>query len=781
MRAPLRVRSEAASACRSCAGSPTRTAPRSSSTKAPTDGALPCACAFPPCAPSANTLHGFCPSTDVERQQHERSSHLARAALCAAPVVPLPPSRELPLPPRRARSRTALRTRRPSRSPQAQPTRGFGVPDVRLGHATLARKRRPRKAHRSTPTAPGARSPARRRAAMYRISAREVDALPMRQPAALPGRRRRRPLPQPRSTASKCFASRSTCWSTSAASSSRSAASRWARRAASAHSTASSVARDDAIARGARRARLRAPTSRASACAHARRRRLRVVDDRPARSALTARRSPRRCARSACGSACRATLVPAWYVEVQVTRRARRATSTPTRTSCRPSTARSCSATTSWPTSRSSIACTPRATPPFLPLPGPGGRGGFPHPTRHARRLPAAVRDRQPRHARERAVLAQRPVARRAAPTARTATTSRRSPTCWRPTASARPAPTSATSRCRSTATCTRASRRPTRSTTRYNHGLPPEREPHAGRRGGDQPLLHHQLPARLVLRRGLRRGRRQRADQQLRPRRPRRRQHRRRGAGLHRHQQREHVHAARTASGRACACTCGRAACRWSRSNRAGRDRRRQDSRRRRSSVPRRSTSPATSSLALDAANADGSDRHRRVHRVHQRGRRRRQDRRHRPRHLPVRRQGQERAGRGRDRRASSSTTWRPARIGMSGDDPTHHDSRASSITQADGNAIKARARAGRARDAAHGPPGARCRATARSTTRWSPTSGATTCRNRLVNNANGLVRQPGARHGRRLVRLRVAPAVREGRGPRRCPPTRTSAAPTP
>ena len=148
-------------------------------------------------------------------------------------------------------------------------------------------------------------------------------------------------------------------------------------------------------------------------------------------------------------------------------------------------------------------------TPPYLPLPGPGGRGGFPHPTG----TPDGYQP--PIVAPNLVTLESAPFSRNdpwlpPARRARSATTSRRTRTWSSPTASARPAPTSATSRSRSTATSTRARARPARSTTRTTHEGA-GRQPRAGQAAHHAAVLHDQLPPRLVLRRRLRRGVRQR------------------------------------------------------------------------------------------------------------------------------------------------------------------------------------------------------------------------------------------------------------------------------
>ena len=106
-------------------------------------------------------------------------------------------------------------------------------------------------------------------------------------------------------------------------------------------------------------------------------------------------------------------------------------------------------------------------SPPYLPLPGPGGRGGFPHPTGNAERLPAALRRAEPRDAREPAVQPERSVA----PPRRDAHHRQQRRGVRRPASSRStsvpPTRTSATSRSRSTATSTRARAPPGRSTTR--------------------------------------------------------------------------------------------------------------------------------------------------------------------------------------------------------------------------------------------------------------------------------------------------------------------------
>ena len=270
-----------------------------------------------------------------------------------------------------------------------------------------------------------------------------------------------------------------------------------------------------------------------------------------------------------------------------------------------------------------------------------------------------------------------------------------------------------------------------------------------------------------------------QRADQQLRPRRHRQRQHLRRGAGLHRHATTRTCPRRRTASARACACTCGRAACRWSRciapASIAGVKTVGDGGVRRAGVRPDRTTS----SLALDAANSDGPDHDRRLQRVHQRGRRRRQDRRHRPRHLPVRR------SRSRTRRTAGAVGVHHRQQRLAG--------RASAwpatippitIPVAVDHAGRRRRDQGRSsgrarRDAAHGPPGG---AAARRRVRQhasSRTSGATTFRNRLVGNANGLVANQARGMGEGWADFVALLLFVEGGGPQRRPPTPTSTAP--
>ena len=90
-----------------------------------------------------------------------------------------------------------------------------------------------------------------------------------------------------------------------------------------------------------------------------------------------------------------------------------------------------------------------------------------------------------------------------------------------------------------------RPSPRRARSTTPTTSTQRRTSSPTSSKAAVTQPLLRQQLPARLVLRRRLRRGRRQRAGQQLRPRRP------RRTTRIHAEaqdysgtQQRQHVHA---------------------------------------------------------------------------------------------------------------------------------------------------------------------------------------------------------------------------------------------
>ena len=176
-----------------------------------------------------------------------------------------------------------------------------------------------------------------------------------------------------------------------------------------------------------------------------------------------------------------------------------------------------------------------------------------------------------------------------------------------RPTASARPTPTNATSRCRSTATCTRARRRQRRSTTCTTSTSRPNANRRQVMAGRHQPVLLDQLPARLVLRRRLRRSRRATRRRQLRSRRPRQGDGIvAPGAGLLRHQQRQHVDAGRRRRPRmqmfvwrgpialgkvkTPAAIAGVKQCRHRRLRRR-----------------RRSTSPATLVLAHDAADAAG------------------------------------------------------------------------------------------------------------------------------------------------------------------------------
>ena len=325
------------------------------------------------------------------------------------------------------------------------------------------------------------------------------------------------------------------------------------------------------------------------------------------------------------------------------------------------------------------IACTPRATPPYLPLPGPGGRGGFPHPTGHARRLPAAARAAQPGHAAERAVLAQRSVARRHGQPHASATTSRRSPTCSRPTASARRAPTNATWRCRSTATCTRASTRPTRSTTSYDHE-PARRTPTARRSMAAVTNLFYMInylhdwfyDAGFDEAAGNAQtnnyGRGGLGDDSI-------------FAEAQDYSGTNNANMSRrpTASGRACACSCGRSGVSLVKVNAPAVDRRRQGNR-----APRNSA-PQAFDLTGDA----------------RAGARRRQRRRARPRPTAaraftnaaavagkiavidrgvctVRRQGEERAGRRAPSACSIVNNVSPGAPGMAGDDADDHDSRA-------------------------------------------------------------------------------------------------------
>ena len=116
----------------------------------------------------------------------------------------------------------------------------------------------------------------------------------------------------------------------------------------------------------------------------------------------------------------------------------------------------------------------------------------------------------------------------------------------------------------------------------------------------------------------------------------------------------------------------------------------------------------------------------------------------------------------------SSSSTTSRPARIGMSGTDATHHDPGGVDLAgrrQRDQDGARVRARAV---TLPHGAPvGAAARRLARQHGRRPrvgplPVQPPHQQRQRPV-------RQPGARHGRRLVRLRGTAHVRQGGGPQR------------
>ena len=273
-----------------------------------------------------------------------------------------------------------------------------------------------------------------------------------------------------------------------------------------------------------------------------------------------------------------------------------RTASTTTRTSFPPRTEKYCSDTTRPPTSfayRVYAECTP----PSCRCPGRRGPRRISAPHRDARRLPAAFRDAKPRHAREARLLAQERSRGRPGANRTQATTSRRSQQARarRLSAGRRRVQRRAAGR-----------RRPARvrtSPNTFDHTLRPRPRANANRTqvaARHQPLLHRQLPARLVLRRRLRRGGRQRADRQLRPRRRRRRQHHRRGAGLHRHQQREHVHAGRRpAAAHADVPVDQRPGDREGRIARRDRGRKQSATA---NSARRRSTSPATSCCARAA-----------------------------------------------------------------------------------------------------------------------------------------------------------------------------------
>ena len=218
----------------------------------------------------------------------------------------------------------------------------------------------------------------------------------------------------------------------------------------------------------------------------------------------------------------------------------------------------------------------------YLPLPSPGGRNGVSASDGHTRWLPAAVRG--------------------AATWSRSTTRRSRKNDPWLPPGADRTIGNNveafadllepdnfgppATDECNAALpvdgdlhACTTLGQH-VRPHVRLRPGA--EREPHAGDGRGDESVLHDQLPARLVLRRRLRRSVGQRADQQLRPRRRRQRQHlspRRRTSPA---PTTPTCPRRRTASGRGCTCSCGRSCDRARQGERAGGDRRRQAIRRR-------------------------------------------------------------------------------------------------------------------------------------------------------------------------------------------------------
>lgn len=138
-------------------------------------------------------------------------------------------------------------------------------------------------------------------------------------------------------------------------------------------------------------------------------------------------------------------LVPAWYVEVQVNDKASRHG-----TDAYSYVVSATDGTLLFRNSLVADAAFPAArvyaetAPPFLPLPGPGGRGGFPHPTGQPDGYQPPI---QPRNL---VTLQNAPFSRndpwltdpRTGPSA---TTSKRTPKCSSPTASARRGSNSAT------------------------------------------------------------------------------------------------------------------------------------------------------------------------------------------------------------------------------------------------------------------------------------------------------------------------------------------------
>ena len=203
----------------------------------------------------------------------------------------------------------------------------------------------------------------------------------------------------------------------------------------------------------------------------------------------------------------------------------------------------------------------PKRAAPTCRCPGPAGRNGFPHPTGTPDGYQAPLVAPNLVTLAERAVQPQRPVAAARRDQHASATTSRRSRTCVAPDGFGPPDPNEcnlALPVAGDLHACASCARR-VRPRVRPSAGA--GRQPRAGDGGRDQPLLHDQLPARLVLRRRLRRGVRQRAGRAT--------SAAAASAGdsiLAEAQDysgtnnAEHDDAGRRRSGRGCACTCGRA-----------------------------------------------------------------------------------------------------------------------------------------------------------------------------------------------------------------------------